>query len=178
MRPSARARERLRLALDTEGWTQRELAKRLGKSQPWLQKILNGENAIRLDNIDAVARAIGVPPAELIREGDDELMELTPSEQALLRSFRALADPVKVHAAALLHATASVQASDRNRHQRILKSGIKRLEPPAGSPAGVSLGPSDPAFLQRLNVLVDALADLVSGKTTGNAVLGAVRPEP
>lgn len=88
--PSERARERLRSALDRDIWTQREFARKIGKSQPWLVKILSGENALRLDDLDAVAAVLQMPAAELIRDNENALLELRPSEVRAIRALRRL----------------------------------------------------------------------------------------
>lgn len=179
MRPSARARERLRLALDQDGWTQRELAKRVGKSQPWLQKILTGENALRLDDIDTVARALSIPPAELIRESGNELIEVSPAETQLLRSYRALAPEIRQHFQGVLQSAAhNVQMSDRGRHQKTVRSATRIQAETRPVVDDRSLSPSDQEFRRRLTLIVDALADLVSGKDSGSEVLAPVREKP
>lgn len=104
--PADRARERLRALLDRHIWTQREFAERVGKSQPWLQKILDGENHLRLEDLDTVATALNVPTAELIRGDQDELVELTPSELRLLRAFRDLTNVIQGASLQLLEAAA------------------------------------------------------------------------
>ena len=95
MTPSERARERLRVLLDRDGWTQREFAGKLGRSQPWLVKILSGENALRLDDLDAVAEVLKIPSGELIRQAEHELLELAVNCRTFRRvEGKSLADRV------------------------------------------------------------------------------------
>lgn len=46
--------------------TGRALADQLGRSQMWLSRRLNGDTAFGLDELEAVAAAIGVPVAQLL----------------------------------------------------------------------------------------------------------------
>lgn len=114
--PSERVRGRLQSLIDRDVWSQRELAKRVGKSQPWLQKILSGENSLRLDDIDAMAAACRVPPAELIRDADNEIVEVTPSELRALRRIRELEPEQVAHILAILEmAQGKIAASVKRR---------------------------------------------------------------
>lgn len=91
-----RFRSRLRALLDDRSSSgklrQKALAQHLDKSEAWLSNVLDGKRGIRLVDLDQVAQFLRVPPSELIRENDAELVEATPTEKALLRKFRR-ADP-------------------------------------------------------------------------------------
>lgn len=172
VRPSARARERLRLALDSDNWTQRELAKRVGKSQPWLQKILTGENALRLDDLDRVAAALGIPPGELIRDGGNELVEIAPTELQAVRALRAMSVEVRLHCVAVLSAAAqSGQTSEKARQPARYRSGTK----PEATDAPASVPPPLPEdYKVTLTHIAHVLANLASGERLGAALLGVV----
>lgn len=87
-----RLRRRLALLLDERTPTgkirQKHLARHLNKSEAWLANVLNGKRGLRLVDLDKVAEFFHVPPSELVREQDAELIEVTPSELALLRKVR------------------------------------------------------------------------------------------
>jgi transcriptional regulator with XRE-family HTH domain len=57
---------RLRLALDTRGITQRELARKLGVTEGAISNYMSGLRTPGLIEIEAIARAIGMPPEELM----------------------------------------------------------------------------------------------------------------
>lgn len=50
------------------GVTQRELARRLGKVQPWVSNVERGERRIDVVEFYAIARALKREPAELFEE--------------------------------------------------------------------------------------------------------------
>jgi transcriptional regulator with XRE-family HTH domain len=87
--PAARVRQRMKHWMDTTGVGQRDFAGDLHKSQIWLQKILKGENHVRLKDLDEVAQAMRTTASELVR-GDDERyqLELTPTEVRILERMR------------------------------------------------------------------------------------------
>ena len=88
--PAERVRERIKRWMETAQLGQRELARDLGKSQVWLQKVLAGENAVRLRDIDLIADALRTTAAELLRDSDDEryTLELTPTEVRVIERLR------------------------------------------------------------------------------------------
>ncbi len=49
----------IREAIDRQGWTQRELARRSGVPQPNLSRILNGRPA-KLETVQRIAAALGL----------------------------------------------------------------------------------------------------------------------
>src|SRR3990167_100347 len=98
MQMTARTRVRLRIKhlLEERGKTQRLFAKALGHGDQWASNFLRGEFALSLDQIDAAAAFLGVPPSELVREGGDP-WELSPSEMRVVRAMRMLPPPVRDH---------------------------------------------------------------------------------
>ena len=98
MQMTARTRVRLRIKhlLEERGKTQRLFAKALGHGDQWASNFLRGEFALSLDQIDAAATFLGVPPSELVREGGDP-WELSPSEMRVVRAMRMLPPPVRDH---------------------------------------------------------------------------------
>lgn len=87
-----RFRTRLRAYLDdrtsSRKLRQKALAQHLKKSEAWLSNVLDGKRGFRLVDLDLVADFFRVPPSELIRENNTELVEVTPTERTLLRTFR------------------------------------------------------------------------------------------
>jgi transcriptional regulator with XRE-family HTH domain len=65
-------RDRLRDLLRQRGWTQSELARRLGKHRVWVHYRIKGATEIKADEIPMLAEALGVPP--------HAFFEATPSE--------------------------------------------------------------------------------------------------
>jgi transcriptional regulator with XRE-family HTH domain len=55
-------RDRLRELLRQRGWTQSELARRLGKHRVWVHYRIKGATEIKADEIPLLAEALGVPP--------------------------------------------------------------------------------------------------------------------
>ena len=88
--PAERVRQAMQRWMDTTGMTQREFAKDLGKSQVWLQKILQqGGNQPRLRDIDIIANAMHTTAAELVRADNHHYqLELTPTELRVLQHLR------------------------------------------------------------------------------------------
>jgi transcriptional regulator with XRE-family HTH domain len=87
--PAERVRERMERWLAVTGLSQREFAAELDKSQVWLQKVLAGENDVRLRHLDDVARAMRTTAAELVREEDERYqLELTPTEVRIIEQLR------------------------------------------------------------------------------------------
>lgn len=84
-----RVRERMRDWMETTGLDQRTFAEALGKSQVWLQKVLKGENHVRLRDLDQVAHAMRTSAAELVRdESARYTLECSPSEVRLVERLR------------------------------------------------------------------------------------------
>ena len=67
-------RDRLRELLRQRGWTQSELARRLGKHRVWVHYRIKGATEIKADEIPMLAEALGVPP--------HAFFEATPTESS------------------------------------------------------------------------------------------------
>jgi transcriptional regulator with XRE-family HTH domain len=87
-----RCRKRIALWLDERSTAgkikQKTFARHMGKSEAWLANILSGKRGLRLIDLDAVAEFFRVPVSELVRDFDNDLLEVTPSERALLKKIR------------------------------------------------------------------------------------------
>lgn len=89
LNPAERVRARLRQWVETTKIGQRELAKDLNKTQVWLQKVLTGENQVRLRDLDDVAKALRTTACELVRSDDERYhFELTPTEVRVIEHMR------------------------------------------------------------------------------------------
>lgn len=87
--PATRVRDRMRAWMETTGVSQRDFADDLDKSQVWLQKVLAGENAVRLKDLDEVAMAMRTTASELVRSTEERYqLELTPSEVRIVEKLR------------------------------------------------------------------------------------------
>jgi transcriptional regulator with XRE-family HTH domain len=87
--PAERVRDALTRWLDTTKLTQRQLAKGLDRSQPWLDKVLQGKNDVRLADLDVVANTLRTTASELVRAEDDRYqMELSPTELRVIERLR------------------------------------------------------------------------------------------
>lgn len=89
LNPADRVRDRLRRWIETTKIGQRELAGDLKKTQVWLQKVLAGENHIRLRDLDDVASAMRTTASELVRGDEDRYQyELAPTEVRIIEHIR------------------------------------------------------------------------------------------
>lgn len=94
------------------GLNQRDFAKELKKSQVWLQKVLGGENHVRLRDLDDVARAMRTTASELVRlEEERYRLELTPTEVRIVEQLRRLPH-MFAGVAQILHIPAIESAKD------------------------------------------------------------------
>ena len=113
MNPPERVRDHLRRWMETTGVGQRAFAKSLGKTQVWLQKVLQGENHVRLRDLDQIAEGMRTTAADLIRtETDRQLIEVTPSELRLIERIRHRPDYLDA-VLVLTGVRAQPEASDR-----------------------------------------------------------------
>jgi transcriptional regulator with XRE-family HTH domain len=92
-----RVRTRLRHLLGERNLTGRALGQRLGHGDQWVSNLLNGRFGLKLEELDAVAQAVGTTPSELVKRPDDDVDVLTPSERRVLRALRALPPAVRDH---------------------------------------------------------------------------------
>lgn len=60
------AAEEIAALLDQQRVSQRELARRLGVSQPWVQYRLAGETTITVADVERIAAALDVPLTDLL----------------------------------------------------------------------------------------------------------------
>ena len=58
--------DNLRLRLDEKGWSQRELARRLGVSSAAVSHLFTGNRQPGLSTIESIARVLDVSPLELL----------------------------------------------------------------------------------------------------------------
>jgi transcriptional regulator with XRE-family HTH domain len=79
-------RDRLRDLLRQRGWTQSELARRLGKHRVWVHYRIKGATEIKADEIPMLAEALGVPA--------HAFFEAAPAENTSLVLSSAPADPL------------------------------------------------------------------------------------
>lgn len=87
--PAERLRDRLEHWMGVTKLGQRELAKTLGKSQIWLQKVLAKENHVRLKDLDDIADALRTTASELLRTEEERYtMELAPTEVRIIERLR------------------------------------------------------------------------------------------
>lgn len=90
-----RVRQKVIALMDERGYSQREMARRLERSQPWVAKVIRGPlkagQDVRLEDLDDVALALGVTAVELVRDhGLEFVANLTPSEMRMLQQIRKL----------------------------------------------------------------------------------------
>lgn len=78
-------RDRLRELLRQRGWTQSELARRLGKHRVWVHYRIKGATEIKADEIPLLAEALGVPPHAFFEPSPSEAarVALAPSVEWL-----------------------------------------------------------------------------------------------
>jgi hypothetical protein len=71
------------------------------RSQSWVTDLIDGPDQggqdLRLQDLDAIAREMGVPPGDLVRHDDNLYAEVTPSELRILRFYRSLPDVARHH---------------------------------------------------------------------------------
>jgi transcriptional regulator with XRE-family HTH domain len=81
----------LRNLLQQRNWTQAELAKGIGKSQPLVSQVIKGTRGISIDTLDAMSAFFSIPVAGLfadLSKPDSEPLALTPEERHLIEGFR------------------------------------------------------------------------------------------
>jgi transcriptional regulator with XRE-family HTH domain len=83
--------ERLRIKRKDVGWTQEQLAQKVGSSQAEIQKIENGKS-LRPRKIDRIAEVLGTTPAWLMF-GDDGANSLSQEAIELARAWSKLSEP-------------------------------------------------------------------------------------
>ncbi len=73
-------RDRLRELLRQRGWTQSELARRLGKHRVWVHYRIKGATEIKADEIPMLAEALGVPAHAFFEHAPVENSAPTPPQ--------------------------------------------------------------------------------------------------
>jgi transcriptional regulator with XRE-family HTH domain len=122
---SEQVAEEIRAMLGRKRVTGRELARRLGVSQPWVSQRLTGHQEIGLNDLERIANALEVEVAELLPLADQ------PAERVLTRRRRLPASyPI---------ATGQATPDQPNGHT------IRPTSRPAGSPRSMSRVPAQPA---------------------------------
>lgn len=89
MTASKRALLRVREEMTERKVTQRDLADTFKCSQGRIAKLLNGGVNLRVDDLDALAKAVGISLTEAVRDrGMEFSAEMTPSELRILERLR------------------------------------------------------------------------------------------
>lgn len=84
-----RARVRLREEMKIRHLSQRDVAHRLEWDQARVSRLLSGEQELRVDDLGALCFAIGLQPAEAIRDrGLEFYAEMTPTEVRMFERIR------------------------------------------------------------------------------------------
>ena len=144
----ARMRLRIRERLDELRMTQRELAKAVGHNDAWISGVLDGYQGLSWKDFDAVATALSISPADLVRRDTDTVREITPREMRMLRYFQDWPEPIKDYwlevmaffAASVPDSEAALLLAHLRRTPRSLRTPVMRwlgrlLE--EGNPPGV-----------------------------------------
>ena len=56
---------RVKYFREKRGWTQAELANRMGRDKQWIQRVENGTTNIKFTSICRIAKYIGIPVSKL-----------------------------------------------------------------------------------------------------------------
>ena len=99
--------DRLRSKRKEVGWTQEQLAQKVGSSQAVIQKIENGKS-LRPRKIDKIAEVLGSTPAWLMF-GDDGAQSLDQEAIELARAWSKLSEPHRsAHKRAIMERAAAL----------------------------------------------------------------------
>ena len=60
-------REKIKIELERLGWTEADLAKRMGVHRQYLNRIMVGDMGVSLKGIDRIANALGLSGKDLIK---------------------------------------------------------------------------------------------------------------
>lgn len=102
--------ERLRTRRRHVGWTQDQLAQRVGSSQAVIQKIENGKS-LRPRKIDKIAEVLGTSPAWLMF-GEDGVNTLNDEAVELAKAWLTLSEPHRsAHKRAIMASVSSGSAA-------------------------------------------------------------------
>lgn len=67
----------------------------------WASGLINGHQKVSLDQLDAIAALLGVPPGDLVKREGDYYIEVVPHEMRFVSHLRSLPDSIRRH---LMHA--------------------------------------------------------------------------
>src|SRR5215469_15453826 len=112
--------ERIREARARRGMTRRILARDSGVSERYLAQLEAGHGNISIILLRQVAQAMGLPLAELVREGPDHPVEFSLLVQSLARL-----EPKQLAQARKLLADSFGVTMERERRQRIALIGLR-----------------------------------------------------
>jgi XRE family transcriptional regulator, aerobic/anaerobic benzoate catabolism transcriptional regulator len=112
--------ERIRAARARRGMTRKILARDSGVSERYLAQLEAGHGNISIILLRQVAQAMGLPLAELVREGPDHPVEFSLLVQSLARL-----EPKQLAQARTLLADAFGASMERERRQRIALIGLR-----------------------------------------------------
>jgi transcriptional regulator with XRE-family HTH domain len=125
---TSRALARIRDAMKEHGVSQRALAERLGCSQGRVAKILKGRIRLTVEDLEQVAKAVGLPLVETIRNrGVEFFAELTPSELKVIEAMRQSPQLQRALSELLSAAIISAKLSDKRLLKRPQASGKNPL---------------------------------------------------
>jgi transcriptional regulator with XRE-family HTH domain len=167
----ARMRQRIRERLDELRMTQRELAKAVGHNDAWISGVLDGYQGLNWKDFDAVAEALSLSPADLVRRDDDTVREISPREMRLLRYYQDWPDPIKDY---WLEVMAFFAASVPDSESALLLTHLRRtprsLRTPVMRWLGRLLEEGDPP-----GVLADVVAQYSGGGSGGTSTTSPAR---
>lgn len=167
----ARMRQRIRERLDELRMTQRELAKAVGHNDAWISGVLDGYQGLSWKDFDAVADALSLSPAELVRRDEDTVREIAPREMRLLRYFQDWPDAIKDY---WLEVMAFFAASVPDSESALLLTHLRRtprsLRTPVMRWLGRLLEEGDPP-----GVLADVVAQYSDAGSAGTSTTSLVR---
>lgn len=87
--PADRGLLRIQEEMARHKLTQRDMAKRLGCSQGRIAKMMKGRVNLRVNDLAALADAVGLPFSEVVRDrGLEFYREMSPIEMRILEAFR------------------------------------------------------------------------------------------
>src|SRR5713226_795137 len=112
--------ERIREARARRGMTRKILARDSGVSERYLAQLETGHGNISIILLRQVAQAMGLPLADLVREGPEHPVELSLLVQSLARL-----EPKQLAQARTLLAESFGAAMERGRRQRIALIGLR-----------------------------------------------------
>ncbi len=111
---SIRVRARLLEEMERKKLTQTDVAVFAGWSESKTSKALHGKTALALDDLDALARAVGLPLTEVVRDhGVEFCAEMTPTQLRLVNRLRQLPPDVTDSLIRVLEVNANTRVEER-----------------------------------------------------------------